>query len=146
MYPKQITFCLLLILSVPLIPFHVHAEEANQIASVSKNIFLNTSLTLPYVGGEACYYQDFPINIWKGSEIFGTIRSSSEIFFFIMTDMQFKLADQKCMHFATSSNVLAAGAITSYTFQWIAQENDKYHFILLNRSSSDVSISVTFWT
>jgi hypothetical protein len=63
-----------------------------------------------------------------------------------MNDAQFNLADQKCIHFASSDKVLATGAITSYALDWTAQKDDKYHFILLNRSTNDASISVTFWT
>lgn len=144
MQPKHVTFSLLLIISVMLIPLHVHANETSQITST--NIFLNVSFTLPSAGGDACDYRDISINIWAGTEIVGTIKSNSEIFFFVMNETQFNLADQKCMHNVSSDKILATGPLTSYTLDWTAQNDDKYHFILLNRSSSDVSISVTLWT
>jgi len=82
----------------------------------------------------------------SGTRISGTIRSSWEVFFFIMNDAQFNLAGAKCVQFVSSDKVFASGAITSYALDWTAQKEDKYHFILLNRSTNDASVSVTFWT
>ena len=142
MQPK-LTLCLL-VFSILFIPLQVHASQPVQVDS--RKIFLNETFTLSYAGGGSCYYQDFPINIWVGTEIFGTIKASGEVHFYIMTDSQYNLAEQNCMRFATSPSLLASGTITSYALDWTARQNDKYHFILLNRSTNDASITVTFWT
>jgi hypothetical protein len=41
--------------------------------------------------------------------------------------------------------MLNTGPITSYSVDWVAKEADEYHFIFLNRSSNDASISMAFW-
>lgn len=145
MQVKHVSLSMLLILSIMFIPFHVHADKTSQITSASTRVFFQESFVL---GGtsDACHARAFPITIRAGTEILGAMKSSLEISFFIMTDAQLNSTDRRCAHLASYDMVFRTVKITSYTLDWTAQATGKYHFIFLNTSTNDASISVTLWT
>jgi hypothetical protein len=151
MLSKHLAVSILLIFSIAFIPLNVCADKVNQTTSTSR-VLLKESFVIPAVAiggimlGQSCFGKDLSENITAGTEIFGTIKSSWTISFFIMNDTQYKLADRICSHFAASDMTLKTGAITSYSLDWTAQSTDKYHFFFFNRSANDVSVSVTLWT
>ena len=145
MLGKHVTFSALLILSIMVIPFQVQADKAGQITSISTNVFLHDTFILRAVS-DVCYYKEYRVTIDPGTEIFGTIKASGQVSFFIMTEAQFNRTNRRCNVFAYSDMMLNTGPITAYSVDWVAQEADEYHFIFLNRSSNDASVSVAFWT
>lgn len=145
MQVKYVSLSVLLILSIMFMPFHVHADKMSQITSTSTRVFLQESFVLN-ASGDACYARDFPITIRAGTEIFGAIKSSLEISFFIMTEAQLNSTGRRCANLASHDMVFRTEKITSYTLDWTAQATSKYNFIFLNTSANDASMSVTLWT
>ena len=141
MLVKQGIFCLFLILLVFLTPFQVYARESNQVNL--RNAFLNESFVLT---GYCDVRQFFLVDVKAGSQIYGTIKSSWQIFFFIMNHTQFKLADRRCNRIAGADMTFNTGGITAYALNWTARGTDDYYFLFFNRSANDVSVSATFWT
>jgi hypothetical protein len=88
-----------------------------------------------------------PLSMSKGQEISVELAASSPIFFFIMNSTQFhQFLDGwnrgKCDAIATSASMLATGAVTSYSLNWVAPKDGGYRFVFLNPTYDDVSISV----
>ena len=145
MLGKHVTFSALLILSTIVIPFQVQADKAGQVTSISTNVFLHDTFILRAVS-DVCYYKEYRVTIDPSTEIFGTIKASAQVSFFIMTETQFNRTNRSCGAFASSDMMLNTGPITSYSVDWVARQTDEYHFIVLNGSSNDAFVSVTFWT
>jgi hypothetical protein len=145
MLSKHVVFSALLILSIMLSPFQVEAKNAGGIDSVSTNVFLNDSFVLRAVR-DVCNYKEYRLTIESGTEIFGTIKANTQVSFFIMTQAQFNRTSLRCGAIASSDMMLNTGPITSYSVDWVARQTDEYHFIILNGSSNDAFVFVTFWT
>ena len=65
--------------------------------------------------GDTCYIEDFSLTAYQGLEVFGSVQSNGYVFFFIMTDSQFKQASKYCRLFASSPYTFSPGAVTSYS-------------------------------
>jgi hypothetical protein len=145
MLSKHVALSALLILSIMLIPLRVDANNEGRINSVSTNVFLNDTFVLRAVS-DVCNYREYRLTVESGTEIFGTIKSNTQISFFIMTRAQFNRTSLRCGAIASSDMMLNTGPITSYSVDWVARQTDEYHFVILNGSLNDAFVFVTFWT
>lgn len=124
---------------------------------VNRTIFLSNPLTVParterFPG--TCYYFDYEFNSngLQGSEIFGSLMTTSLIDLYIMTPSQFDdwtySVARSCRGMVSGNALLIAQGIDSlYLIDWTVPSNySTYYFIFFNSYAGDATLQVTLWT